>query len=109
MLYAATHAMYGRFTYTTSSVDSQHSVGRRVGTHHTARYVRSADVKIFTDAEKYPVDDSIGEELCCGFIILTIGGRLHLVLDGVGGRVGAFTSIVIAAFRGNLLPAKIGR
>jgi hypothetical protein len=67
-------------------------------------------VKIFTDAEKHPVDDSIGEELCCGLVILTIGGCLYLVLDGVGGRVRAFTSIVVAAsFRGNLLPAKIGR
>ena len=67
-------------------------------------------MKIFTDAEKHPVDDSIGEELCCRLIILTVDGCMHPVSEGIGGRVGAFTCIVVAAsLRGNLLPAKIAR
>jgi hypothetical protein len=84
------------------------SLEERTWTHHTARYVRSADGKIFTDAKKYPIDDSIREELGCRLIILTIDG--HPVLEGVSRRVGALICIVVAAsLRGNLLPAKIGR
>ena len=66
-------------------------------------------MKILADAEKYPVDDGIREELRCCLVILTVGRYGDLILDDLCGDVGAINCIAFAAsFHGSLLPAKTG-